>query len=307
MPGLDVDALTANPLLGRDALEPLVSSAREAGAGVFVLVRTSNPGAADLMDLKLATGEPLWERLATLVAGLGVPGAAGLSDVGAVTGATAPQHLARMRELMPHTPFLLPGVGAQGGDVADLAPAFAPGPRSGPGHRLALDRPRPRADRARIPRRRPAPRPSACAAWPGRSPEKPPRAAATIALDGRTQPRALPGAARARGRRGRPLHGRELHAVGLRRRGAGATVADGVPTPTADRLTAEDRERRGPRRYRVKEGDTPSSIAEKTGVPLEDILRLNPDLDPQTLEPGPADPAPAVTPRPRRRSWPPSH
>jgi orotidine-5'-phosphate decarboxylase len=96
-----------------------------------VLVRTSNPGAADLMDLRLETGEPLWERLAALVAGLGRTGRAGLSDVGAVTGATAPQHLARMRELMPHAPFLLPGVGAQGGDVASLAPAFAPGRAAG--------------------------------------------------------------------------------------------------------------------------------------------------------------------------------
>jgi orotidine-5'-phosphate decarboxylase len=131
VPGLGVDALTANPLLGRDALAPLVEDARAAGAGVFVLVRTSNPGAADLMDLPLATGEPLWERLAALVAELGEAGSAGLADVGAVTGATAPQHLARMRELMPRTPFLLPGVGAQGGDVATLAPAFAPGRAAG--------------------------------------------------------------------------------------------------------------------------------------------------------------------------------
>jgi orotidine-5'-phosphate decarboxylase len=129
--GLGVDCLTANPLLGRDALAPLVDGARRAGAGVFVLVRTSNPGAADLMDLQLATGEPLWERLAALVAGLGTSGSAGLADVGAVTGATAPQHLARMRELMPSTPFLLPGVGAQGGDVAALAPVFAPGKAAG--------------------------------------------------------------------------------------------------------------------------------------------------------------------------------
>jgi orotidine-5'-phosphate decarboxylase len=129
--GLDADALTANPLLGRDALEPLIAAARLAGAGVFVLVRTSNPGAADLMDLRLEGGERLWERLAALVAGLGARGAAGLADVGAVTGATAPEHLARMRELMPHTPFLLPGVGAQGGDVATLAPAFAPGRAAG--------------------------------------------------------------------------------------------------------------------------------------------------------------------------------
>ena len=131
VPGLGVDALTANPLLGRDALAPLVDGARAAGAGVFALVRTSNPGAADLMDLELATGEPLWERLAALVADLGECGRAGLNDVGAVTGATAPQHLQRMRELMPRTPFLLPGVGAQGGDVATLAPAFAPGRAAG--------------------------------------------------------------------------------------------------------------------------------------------------------------------------------
>jgi orotidine-5'-phosphate decarboxylase len=128
IPGLGADAITANPLLGRDALEPLVDDARASGAGVFVLVRTSNPGAADVLDLQLATGEPLWERLALLVDAMG---AGDLADVGAVTGATAPEHLARMRELMPRTPFLLPGVGAQGGDVASLAPAFAAGRAGG--------------------------------------------------------------------------------------------------------------------------------------------------------------------------------
>jgi orotidine-5'-phosphate decarboxylase len=117
-------------LLGRDALEPFVDAARERGAGVFVLVRTSNPGATDVLDLPLATGEPLWERLAAMVDELGGTGD-GLADIGAVPGATAPEHLARMRELMPRTPFLLPGVGAQGGDVATLAPAFAPGHAAG--------------------------------------------------------------------------------------------------------------------------------------------------------------------------------
>ena len=131
VPGLRVDAFTANPLLGRDALEPLVAAARAAGSGVFVLVRTSNPGAADLMDLALASGEPLWERLAALAAGLGHVGPAGLADVGAVTGATVPEHLERMRELMPHTPFLLPGIGAQGGEVSALAPAFSIGRAGG--------------------------------------------------------------------------------------------------------------------------------------------------------------------------------
>ena len=129
--GLGADAFTANPLLGRDALEPLVQAAREHQAGVIVLVRTSNPGAADLFDLKLDTGERLWERIAQLVDALGQAGPAGLKDVGAVTGATEPQHLARLRELMPQTPFLLPGIGAQGGDVAAIAPAFAPGKAGG--------------------------------------------------------------------------------------------------------------------------------------------------------------------------------
>jgi orotidine-5'-phosphate decarboxylase len=129
--GLRADAFTANPLLGRDALAPLVDGARRAGAGAFVLVRTSNPGAADLLDLELAAGGPLWERLARLVAELGEPGSSGLADVGAVTGATHPEHLERMRALMPAAPFLLPGVGAQGGAVGALAAAFAPGRAAG--------------------------------------------------------------------------------------------------------------------------------------------------------------------------------
>jgi orotidine-5'-phosphate decarboxylase len=125
--GLGADAFTTSPLLGEDALDPLVKGAREARAGAFVLVRTSNPGAADVFDAVLADGRPLWERLAEMVARLGAPGrgGSGLTDVGAVTGATQPEHLGRMRELMPDTVFLLPGVGAQGGDVASLAPVFA--------------------------------------------------------------------------------------------------------------------------------------------------------------------------------------
>jgi orotidine-5'-phosphate decarboxylase len=130
--GLGADAATQNPLLGRDALAPFVDGANAHGAGVFVLVRTSNPGAADLFDAELAAGGPLWERVAQLVAAVGTPGPeSGLAEVGAVTGATAPQHLARMRELMPHAPFLLPWIGAQGGSVAELAPAFGPGRAAG--------------------------------------------------------------------------------------------------------------------------------------------------------------------------------
>ena len=128
--GLGADAFTANPLLGRDALEPLVEAARAAGACCFCLVRTSNPGAADVQDLP-APDAPLHERLAALVEELGEPGASGLADVGAVTGATRPEMLGRLRELMPHAIFLLPGVGAQGGQVAELGAAFAPHPAAG--------------------------------------------------------------------------------------------------------------------------------------------------------------------------------
>jgi orotidine-5'-phosphate decarboxylase len=129
--GLGVDAFTANPLLGRDALQPLLDAADAAAAGCFVLVRTSNPGAAEIQDEP--AGSPLRDRLARLVDELGASriGAAGLSDVGAVTGATRPELLADLRERMPAAIFLLPGVGAQGGKADDLGPAFAPHPAAG--------------------------------------------------------------------------------------------------------------------------------------------------------------------------------
>ncbi len=131
--GLGADLVTVNPLMGRDAIEPFVVAAREAGAGVLALVRTSNPGAADVEDLELAGGEAVWERVARIVDALGSAGVgrSGIGDVGAVVGATVPGHLARARELMANATFLLPGVGAQGGRVEDLGPAFAPGRAGG--------------------------------------------------------------------------------------------------------------------------------------------------------------------------------
>ena len=130
--GLGADAFTANPLLGRDSLEPLLDAAGDAGAGVFMLVNTSNPGASDLQDLD-AGGAPLHERLAALVdeLGAGRTGDCGLSLAGAVCGATRPERLERLRELMPRAIFLLPGVGAQGGSAAALGPAFSPHPAAG--------------------------------------------------------------------------------------------------------------------------------------------------------------------------------
>jgi orotidine-5'-phosphate decarboxylase len=133
IPGLGADAMTVNPLLGRDSLEPFVMTARAHGRGLFVLVRTSNPGAADVQERTLADGSAVSEHLAGLVAELGAGGigSMGLSDVGAVVGATAPERLAALRERMPHAVFLLPGVGAQGGSVEELAPAFACGAAGG--------------------------------------------------------------------------------------------------------------------------------------------------------------------------------
>jgi orotidine-5'-phosphate decarboxylase len=131
--GLGADALTASPLLGRDSLAPLVQGARERGGGLFVLARTSNPGAADLQDRPLAGGGVVSEAVARMISELGEAGVgeAGLSDIGAVVGATAPARMEALRELMPQAVWLLPGIGPQGGSGRDLAPAFAPGPAGG--------------------------------------------------------------------------------------------------------------------------------------------------------------------------------
>jgi len=126
------DALTVNPYMGGDSLEPFLAACR-GGAGMFVLARTSNPGGADLQEAELADGRPLWERTAELIAGWGedLVGECGLSSVGAVVGATHPEAVERARELMPRQILLLPGVGAQGGSASDLAPAFRDHPAGG--------------------------------------------------------------------------------------------------------------------------------------------------------------------------------
>jgi orotidine-5'-phosphate decarboxylase len=121
------DAVTVNPYLGHDSLEPFF--ARE-GLGVFVLVRTSNPSSVDLQDLPLADGRPLWQHVAGLVDrwGADLVGESGLSSVGAVVGATFRQEVAEARRLLPRSVLLLPGVGAQGARAEDLAEAFSVGP-----------------------------------------------------------------------------------------------------------------------------------------------------------------------------------
>lgn len=122
--GLETDAATFNPLMGADSLEPIVDAAASSNSAAFFLVRTSNPGAADVFDLRVE-GTPLHELIARMVDGYAERfGAHGMSGAGAVVGATEPRYLERLRELMPRAIFLLPGVGAQGGDPARLAAAF---------------------------------------------------------------------------------------------------------------------------------------------------------------------------------------
>src|SRR5882757_5516974 len=125
------DALTVNPWLGRDAVEPFLGAVRRGGVGIFVLVRTSNSG-GDLQDAVLKDGRPMWHHVAELVDEWGADTASevGLSSVGAVVGATHPRAVAEARRLMPRSILLLPGVGAQGGAISDLARAFQSGPAS---------------------------------------------------------------------------------------------------------------------------------------------------------------------------------
>jgi orotidine-5'-phosphate decarboxylase len=121
----DADALTVNPYLGRDAVEPFLTAARRDGRGLFVLVRTSNPGSGLFQNL-VCDGKPLYQHVAAAVAawnGEGL-GACGLGDVGAVVGATHPAELRLLRERLPDVWFLVPGYGAQGGTAADVRAAF---------------------------------------------------------------------------------------------------------------------------------------------------------------------------------------
>lgn len=123
----DADALTVNPYLGADAVEPLIAAARKTGRGVFVLVRTSNPGAGLFQDLDCG-GRTLYQAVGDEVrrwtqANIGH---CGLGDVGAVVGATHPQELANLRTRMPDVWFLVPGYGAQGGSAADVRAALRP-------------------------------------------------------------------------------------------------------------------------------------------------------------------------------------
>ena len=123
----EVDCLTVSPYMGRDSLTPFIDVCREHGKGIFVLVKTSNPGSKDLQDQLIGkSGEPVYSVVARMVDELGatVVGDSGYSSVGAVVGATFPAEADALRKLMPRSIFLVPGYGAQGGTAADAMRCF---------------------------------------------------------------------------------------------------------------------------------------------------------------------------------------
>src|SRR6059036_3121775 len=126
------DAVTVNPYLGRDSVEPFLAACRRDGAGIFCVVKTSNSGGAEVQDLVLSDGRHVWHQVAELVAEwvADLVGEHGLSSVGAVIGATHPRAVGEARRLLPRAILLLPGVGAQGATPADVARAFTSGPAS---------------------------------------------------------------------------------------------------------------------------------------------------------------------------------
>lgn len=124
---VSADAVTVNPYLGSDGVQPFIETARQKGQGVFVLVRTSNPSSGELQDLVLAdSGKTVYQQVGDLVAewGAELRGESGYSSVGAVVGATYPAQLAELRQRLPEVPFLVPGYGAQGAGPQDIVGAF---------------------------------------------------------------------------------------------------------------------------------------------------------------------------------------
>jgi orotidine-5'-phosphate decarboxylase len=128
-----VDAVTLNPYLGLDSLEPFARAAREYGAGLFVLARTSNRGAQDFQN-RLLDGAPLYQHVARALGPLcrTLRGSTGWSSLGVVAGATYPVEARQLRGLLPKALFLVPGYGAQGASASDALAGFVAGPEGAP-------------------------------------------------------------------------------------------------------------------------------------------------------------------------------
>ena len=122
----DVEFVTVNPYLGTDGIKPFVDDCIKYGKGIFILVKTSNKSSGELQDLKTENGEELYKKVAKLVNewGKDLIGEYGYSSISAVVGATYPKQLQELRKIMPHSYFLIPGYGAQGGKAEDIALGF---------------------------------------------------------------------------------------------------------------------------------------------------------------------------------------
>lgn len=122
----DIEFVTVNPYLGIDGVAPFIEDCKKYNKGIFVLVKTSNPSSGELQDLKTEDGEEIYLKVAKLVNKWGedLVGEYGYSSVSAVVGATYPKQLQQLREAMPHSYFLIPGYGAQGGKAEDIALGF---------------------------------------------------------------------------------------------------------------------------------------------------------------------------------------
>lgn len=122
----DIDFVTVNPYMGTDCVQPFIEDCKKYNKGLFILVKTSNPSSGELQDLKLENGEEIYTHVAKLVEKWGeeLRGKYGYSSIAAVVGATYPEQLKQIRNDAPHTYFLIPGYGAQGGKASDIALGF---------------------------------------------------------------------------------------------------------------------------------------------------------------------------------------
>ena len=122
----DVEFVTVNPYLGTDGVLPFVEDCKEYGKGIFILVKTSNKSSGEIQDLVTEDGEKIYVKLAKLVNewGKDLVGKYGYSSISSVVGATYPEQLKELREVMPHSYFLIPGYGAKGGKADDIALGF---------------------------------------------------------------------------------------------------------------------------------------------------------------------------------------
>lgn len=122
----DIDFVTVNPYMGTDCVKPFIDDCKKYNKGLFILVKTSNPSSGELQDEKLENGEEVYTRVAKLVEKWGedLRGEYNYSSISAVVGATYPEQLKQIRQIIPHTYFLIPGYGAQGGTAKDIAYGF---------------------------------------------------------------------------------------------------------------------------------------------------------------------------------------